>query len=89
MMQNNLEIKNLTSIQLCEIIISNRYLGLFPNLLLPSMEELSSRRINGDNFDFEKYIEENLKDLPELYLNPNNLGELINIFTNLKGKSNE
>lgn len=62
--QNSLP--EISSIKLCEIIISHRYLGLYQELSILCMEELIKRRSSGDNFDFESYIDDMSKDLPEV-----------------------
>jgi hypothetical protein len=52
--------------KLCDMIICNRYFNLNNEITVMCMEELSRRRDAGDIFDFERYIEENSKELPEL-----------------------
>ena len=71
-----------TSEYLCAIIISNRYLNLYKEESIKAMEELSSRRQNGDNFDYESFIDNKLKDLPDLNFKND---EMNNIINNLKG----
>ncbi len=63
------KIPEFNSVKLCDIIISYRYLGLYKFLYVLAMEELAKRRIEGDSFDFEKYIEESSKELPKLEFN--------------------
>lgn len=60
------DIPNQPSEKIADIVISFRYLGLYKNLSVTAMEELSRRRESGDEFQFEKYIENNLKSLPKL-----------------------
>lgn len=64
------EIKNKipthSSNKLCEMIVTGRYLGLHPDLDILCMEELASRRSNGDPFDFETHIDNCTKELPVL-----------------------
>jgi hypothetical protein len=64
--------------KLCDIIIANRYLGMFNKLHIPCMEELSRRRASGDMFPFEDYIENNIKDLPKLDFKITDIGAMIN-----------
>lgn len=52
--------------KLCEIIVCERYFGCYKDLALQCMEELAKRRINGEQFDFESYIEKSFNDLPKL-----------------------
>jgi hypothetical protein len=67
---SNQEIKKnmptFTSDKLCQIIVAYRYLKYNKELAVFAMEELSNRRLNGDIFDFESYIEATLKELPPL-----------------------
>lgn len=52
--------------KLCEMIVCDRYLGFGKKIDVMCMEELAKRRIAGDTFNFEKYIEDAQKDLPVL-----------------------
>ena len=60
------DVSDLTTIKLCDIIIAYRYLGLYKEIYLICMEELAKRRVAGDSFDFENYINDNLSDMPEI-----------------------
>lgn len=64
------EIKNnlpkQSSTKLADIVLSFRYLGLYKELSVSAMEELAKRRLDGDSFQYEKYIEDNLNNLPKL-----------------------
>ena len=60
------DLPNYDSKKLCDIIISDRYLGFDPDLALSCMQELGQRRVNGDIFDFEGYIEKEYNQLPKL-----------------------
>lgn len=65
----NLVKKNIpqyNSQKLCEMIVCDRYFGFNPEVAEMCMEELATRRLAGDNFDFETYIDEALKTLPPL-----------------------
>lgn len=77
--QNN--ISKFSSNKLCEMIVCNRYFGSYKELALSAMEELSKRRINGDVFDFESYIDLSLKDLPKLDFSPPDLTNMLNKLT--------
>ena len=66
--------------KLADIVISFRYLGLYKDLSVLAMEELANRRLNGDTFQYEKYIEDNLKSLPKLNFNLSSLDDLIKNF---------
>lgn len=60
------KVPEFNSEKLCQIIVCDRYFHLNKDLALTCMEELAKRRINGDNFDFENYIDQSLKELPPL-----------------------
>jgi len=66
-----------TSEKLCEIVVCDRYFGCFKSLAIISMEELASRRIQGDTFDFENYIGNSLKDLPKLDFSIPDVGNVL------------
>lgn len=50
--------------RICEIITCNRYFNINSDLTVFCMEELSLRRSNGSDFDFESYIDSLRKELP-------------------------
>jgi len=60
-------IPTFTSKKLCAIIVSSRYFKLLKNdMQILCMEELASRRDNGEDFKFEEYIDQQFKSLPVL-----------------------
>lgn len=71
-MSNNFEkqaidnLINYTSEKLADIIVSNRYLGLYETIAIAAMEELAKRRMNGESFEYEQYINEQLNNLPKI-----------------------
>jgi hypothetical protein len=73
--KNNLV--NYNSHKLCEMIACHRYLGFNQEVAIMCMEELSNRRVNGDSFDFESYIEQCLADLPPLNFSIPNLRDVL------------
>jgi len=52
--------------KLCEMIVCDRYFGFNQTIAIMCMEELAKRRINGDTFAFEKYIDDSYNSLPVL-----------------------
>lgn len=52
--------------KLCDMIVCDRYLGFNEEAALMCMEELAVRRANGDEFEFEVYIEQAQKEMPVL-----------------------
>lgn len=55
--------------KLCEIIVADRYLGSLNKEAVMCMEELAKRRGDGDTFDYETFIETQLKKLPDFKIN--------------------
>ena len=62
-----------SSIKLCEIVATFRYVGLLRDEALISMAELSRRRLLGDAFLFEDEIQKILEDLPKLKKDVNSM----------------
>lgn len=60
------KVPEFSSEKLCQIIVCDRYFNLNKDLAITCMEELAKRRIDGDNFEFENYIESSFKELPVL-----------------------
>lgn len=52
--------------KLADMVIVYRYFGLYEKISIAAMEELGKRRIAGDLFEYEKYIDANLATLPKL-----------------------
>lgn len=77
---SNNNIKNAGSKNLAGYVVAYRLLNIHKELSILCMEELMIRRSNGDDFNFEEYIENELKDAPK----PNDLTSIQNI---LKGLS--
>jgi len=91
-LNNTDEIKNVTlnleevkrkvpefdSVKLCEMIVCDRYFGLGKNISVICMEELSKRRLAGDDFDFESYIDSAYAELPPLSFDVPDLRSVLN-----------
>lgn len=60
------QIPNFNSKKLCQIIVCDKYFKLNKEMTVLCMEELAKRRINGDDFKFEEFIDDSLKELPVL-----------------------
>jgi hypothetical protein len=73
------DIKKAGSKNLAGYVIAYRLLGVYKELSILCMEELMNRRANGDIFDFEEYIENELKDAPK----PNDLKKVSSILKGL------
>lgn len=58
-----------SSHKLCEMIVCQRYFGFDQEMGVLCMQELAIRRANGDNFNFEEYIDSSLASLPALSFN--------------------
>lgn len=65
-------IKKAGSKNLAGYVIAYRLLGVYKELSIKCMEELMNRRSAGDEFNFEEYIENELKDAPK----PNDLSKV-------------
>lgn len=77
-----------SSEKLSEMIVCERYLGFHPDVSVMCMEELARRRMTGDCFAFEDYIENALKKLPKLDFNVMDLrGVLLNAINVNKANS--
>jgi hypothetical protein len=55
-----------TSQKLCELIAINRCFGSYKEQSIICMEELAARRIAGDDYNFEDYIDKAFGELPKL-----------------------
>lgn len=55
-----------TSKKLCSMIVCDRYIGIDEKIAVACMEELAKRRENGDDFDFESFIDQEFCKLPKL-----------------------
>jgi len=64
--EKDINIASFSSEKLADIVVSNRYLGIFTELSIAAMKELSKRRTDGDSFEYENYISSHLADLPKL-----------------------
>lgn len=73
-------IPSYSSEKLCEMIVCDRYFSCYKEPALVCMEELAQRRLNGDNFDFETYIEKSLASLPKLDFSLPDIGDLMRQF---------
>lgn len=68
-----IKIGTVNSERLCEIIVSNRYLGIMKEEAIVCMWELSRRRVLGDDFGFEKFISNLYDTLPKFKINTDNI----------------
>ena len=59
-------IPKFSSEKLCEMIVCDRYFGMDQQISIMCMQELATRRIRGDVFPFETYIDQSLAQLPVL-----------------------
>lgn len=74
-------INNYPSQKLCDMIVCDRYFGFQKEVSLICMQELSNRRINGDQFEFENYIDEAYNSLPVLNFKMPNLNDILGSLT--------
>jgi len=50
---------------LAATVVAHRAIGFCKQEAVAAMEELLVRKINGDTFDYNSYIEEKIKEMPE------------------------
>lgn len=78
------DLKSFSNEKLCSIIVCSRYLLNNSDLALKCINELGNRRSNGDSFNYEEYIELQLKKMPKI--NIQGTLDMFGNFINLKGK---
>lgn len=76
-----LNISTYSSEKLCEIIVCDRYFKSYKDLSIKCMKELAKRRDDGDEFDFECYIEKSLSEMPKFDFSTPDLGNILRQFT--------
>lgn len=64
--------------KLCDMIVCDRYFGFEKKISSICMEELSKRRLAGDTFIFEDYIEKSFNELPTIDLSMPDLQTVLN-----------
>jgi hypothetical protein len=52
--------------KIADLIVANRYLGMFAVASVQAMIELADRRVKGNTFAYEEYITQELNKLPKL-----------------------
>lgn len=60
------QIPSYSSEKLSEMIVVERYIGFHPEVSVMCMEELAKRRLEGDPFPFEDFIDKAFNSLPKL-----------------------
>lgn len=66
-----------TSHKLCSMIVCDRYFGCYKDIAIACMGELANRRLAGDNFEYETYIEKEFSKLPKLDFSIPDLGDVL------------
>lgn len=74
---NTINVTEFSDKKLCDIIVCYRYLGLNKELSENCMIELGLRRSKGNDFDFESYIENTLKEMPVLNFQLPDIGDVL------------
>lgn len=62
-------IPSYSSEKLCEMIVCDRYFSFSPEMGVLCMQELATRRVAGNEFAFENYIEQVYSQLPKITFN--------------------
>lgn len=75
--------------KLADMVIAHRYLGLFKQTCVLAMEELAKRRENGDDFNYEGYIDTNIATLPKLNFGNKEGGSMLDMLQAIKGTIND
>ena len=70
--------------KICEMIVCDRYLGFGKKISTVCMEELAKRRLAGDTFHFESYIDKVKNELPVLDFSMPDLRDILNQAINLR-----
>jgi hypothetical protein len=73
-------------VKVCDMVVSERYLGLNKEIGLMCMHELARRRSAGDPFNFEAYIEQAHKSLPVLPIGNLDLRSILGSLVASRGK---
>jgi hypothetical protein len=76
-----------TSEKICEMIVCDRYFGFGEKIAPFCMEELGKRRIAGDTFDFESYIDQAYKSLPTIPTVVPNIRDVLQQAVDLRNKN--
>ena len=77
------KIHEMNSKSLCNIIVAHRYLGLYPEATVTAMRELGAREVAGDAFNYEDFIQTQLKELPALNFKAFDMGSLADVLKDL------
>ena len=80
------KIPTYSSKKLCEMIVCDRYFNCYKDMAEFCMEELAARRIKGDDFKFEEFINESMKELPVLDFNVPDIGTVLRGLIGQAGK---
>lgn len=62
-------------------VVIFRHLDLQKRLAIQCMKELVSRRNSGDDFDYESYIKEKLKQMPALQIDTNQRNTIVGLLS--------
>jgi hypothetical protein len=74
-----------SSVKLAEMIVCYRYIGIYKEASMLAMEELGKRRLAGDMFDYEKYVEDKLAGLPKLDVKKPGIGSMFGMLGKMVG----
>lgn len=72
--------------KLCEMIVCDRFFGFGERIAPHCMEELGKRRLAGDTFDFESYIDQAHKSLPTIPTGVPNIRDVLQQAVDLRNK---
>lgn len=78
------DLKTLPSENLAAMVVAYKTIGIYKELALSCMTELSIRRSNGDNFAFEEFIDKEASKIPKI--ESTNLISLTSMISNFNSK---
>lgn len=77
-----IDLKDKDSKALAAMVVVYRHLHLEKEQAIACMEELVKRKANGDDFDYEGYISDNLKEMPSSQMGSKEKNMIMNILKN-------
>jgi hypothetical protein len=75
-----MNIKDKSSKTLAAIVVSYRTIGFNKDIATQAMEELSKRKANGDEFNYQSFIANEIANQPERPALPNVMGGIQELF---------
>lgn len=77
-----INVSNLSSEVLAARIVTYRILGIDKELAKIAMQELAKRRQNGDQFEYETWIQDQIFKMPKM--DEKNISSVLNLISNFR-----